>query len=290
MRLRVLMTRHSAFYSPIACAVAAGFLEREGFEASFGQLGPGDRASLALREGRAEVAQNAPSATWQEAERGAIGLPLHFALINQFDGFFLAGRKPDPEFDWKKLEGAELVADHFTQPFTMLRYACDQHGVDWSKIRLIDAGTPEQMEAAFREGRGDYTHLQAPGPERLEQAGVGVPIVSVGAGLKPLAFSTLCAMPEFLAGPASGPFLRAYLKAREWVRSAPPAEVAASEAGLFPGTGLEALTAAVARYQQLGCWNGDHAIGRERYAQALDIFQWAEIVKTRFPFEKVCAS
>jgi NitT/TauT family transport system substrate-binding protein len=288
MTVRILMTRHSAFYSPIVAAVAAGFLEREGLDATFGLLAPGDLASRALGEGRADVAQSAPSAWWGEAERGGTALPRHFALVNCLDGFFLAGRHPDPEFHWKKLEGRLLVADHLSQPLVMLKHACRCHGVDWSRIRLIDAGTPEEMAAAFRAGQGDYVHLQAPGPQLLEQDGAGWTVASVGAGLKPLAFSTLCASEEFISSAAFEPFVRAFAKAKEWVRTAPPAEVAASEAPLFPGMEAPPLAQAIGRYQALGCWQGGPAITEELHDEALDIFMWAGVVRRHHPWREVC--
>jgi len=80
--------------------------------------------------------------------------------INQRDGFFLVGRRPEPVFDWKKLEGQTLLADHGLQPLVMLKYAVRHNGADWKKIKVIDAGTPEKMQAAFGAGSADYVHLQ----------------------------------------------------------------------------------------------------------------------------------
>ena len=70
---------------------------------------------------------------------------MHFALINQRDGFFLAGRRPSPDFAWQKLEGAGVLADHGSQPLAMLRYALHKQGVDYARLNAIDAGGPEAM-------------------------------------------------------------------------------------------------------------------------------------------------
>ena len=40
---------------------------------------------------------------------GVEPLPVHFAQINQRDGFFLVGREPEPAFAWKNLEGRTLL-------------------------------------------------------------------------------------------------------------------------------------------------------------------------------------
>src|SRR5207244_9328495 len=123
-----------------------------------------ERSHILIRDGSVDVMQSAVSSNWKPMERGEAPLPVHFAQINQRDGFFLVGRREEPDFEWKHLEGKTLLADHGLQPIVMLRYAAHHKGVDWGKIRVIDAGTPEEMEAAFRAGEGDYVHLQAPAP------------------------------------------------------------------------------------------------------------------------------
>ena len=117
--------------------------------------------------------QSAVSSNWKPMERGESPLPVHFALINRRDGFFLAARSRAASFAWKDLEGKTLLADHGGQPLAMLRYALHYNGVDWAKIHVLDRGTPEEMVDAFRRGEGDYVHLQAPGRRLLEEEGAG---------------------------------------------------------------------------------------------------------------------
>jgi NitT/TauT family transport system substrate-binding protein len=224
--------------------------------------------------------QSAVSSNWKPMEGGEAPLPVHFAQINQRDGFFIVGHHDEPDFKWTHLEGKTLLADHGLQPLVMLRYAAHHNGVDWTKIHVVDAGTPEEMDAAFREGAGDYVHLQAPR--------TGHTVISVGESMPPVAFSSLCAAREFVDTPAFPAFLRAYAKAREWVRCAPPDEIAAKEASFFPGIEEKFLAAAIARYQILGCWNGGLEIPRELYEQALNVFEWAGEIRARQSYDAVC--
>lgn len=263
MRYRVKASRHSAFYSPLLRTVT--LLRQEGHEASYGVLAPGERTHDLIREGLVDVMQSAVSTNWGLMARGVEPLPVHFAQINRRDGFFLAGREPDPAFHWKKLEGRTLVADHGAQPLAMLKYAVRHNGADWGRIHVVDAGTPEQMEAAFRAGQGDYVHLQAP-------VEAGQVLVSVGASMPPVAFSSLCSARKWLETEEFALFRRTFEKAKEWVRSAPPASVAEAEAEFFPGVPAEVLAGAVERYQKLGCWEGGLEIPREIYRQALEVF------------------
>jgi NitT/TauT family transport system substrate-binding protein len=150
----------SAFYSPLIATFAGGFLENEGYTYSFGVLPPGKLPYELFRDGHANIMQSAVSANWKPAEQGVEGLPVHFALINRFDGFFLASRNRDEKFCWTNLEQRTVLADHGAQPLSMLKYAAHVNNVDWTRINLIDRGTPEQMIEAFRRGEGDYIHLQ----------------------------------------------------------------------------------------------------------------------------------
>jgi NitT/TauT family transport system substrate-binding protein len=290
MILRVMVSRHSAFYSPLISTIAAGFLKERGLEAAYSILGAGQRSHVLIRDGAVDVMQSAVSSNWKPMERAESPLPVHFAQINQRDGFFLAARAPDASFQWKNLEEKTLLADHGPQPLVMLRYAASCNAVDWSRIRIVDAGTPEQMTAAFRAGTGDYVHLQGPAPQQLERDGTGHIVASVGQSMPPVAFSSLCASRQFLETQACQTFLLAFASAKAWVRQAPPEEVAAKEASFFPGTEVAVLAAAVRRYQALGCWDGGTEIPRDLYEQALNVFERAGEVAKRHAYEEVCVA
>ena len=118
MQLRIVASRHSAFYSPLIACIGAGFLEKEGFDPSYGVLEKGQRSQDLIRDGAADVMQSAVSSNWNPLERGESPLPVHFAQINQRDGFFLvanqplalAGRLPQAGIVFDKLRDEELKA------------------------------------------------------------------------------------------------------------------------------------------------------------------------------------
>jgi NitT/TauT family transport system substrate-binding protein len=284
-----MASRHSAFYSPLIGVMAGGFLHEEGLEADYAVLQPGQRSREMLTRGGIDVMQSAVGSNWGPMENGETDLPIHFAQINRYDGFFLAGRKADADFDWRKLEGASLVADHGRQPLLMLKYAAHTQGVDWSKIEVIDAGGVEEMDAAFREGQGDYVHLQGPAPQQLAHDGVGHAVASVGEAMPPVAFSSLLATKSFLETKTARSFVRAYRKARQWAHQAPADEIADREASFFPGIDRAALAATIERYQKLGTWDGELAIPKTFYEQALEVFLHGGAITKRHPYEQVCS-
>ena len=281
MTIRITASRHTAFYSPLICTMAAGFLEKHGLEFTYNVLPLGETAAGMIREGKTDVMQSAPSTNWAKMDKGEIGFPLHFALINQRDGFFLFGRTQS--FDWKDLEGKALLADHGSQPLAMLRYAIHCNGVDWGKIDVVNAGSPAEMTAAFRAGKGDFVHLQAPVPELQDQS-----VASVGASMPPNAFSTLCASREFITGETCRTFAKAFSEAKEWIRQISPDEIAAKEASYFPGIGESALAAAITQYKSIGVWNGGIEIPRDLYEQSLNVFESTGAVKQRHSYDAVC--
>jgi len=280
MPIRIMASRHSAFYSPLLCCIR--FLRDEGREVTYSVLGADQRSYALIRDGAVDIVQSAVSSNWKPRERGVEPLPVHFAQINQRDGFFLVGRQPESAFDWKQLEGRTLLADHGLQPLLMLKYAVRHNGADWTKIKVIDAGTPEKMEAAFASGAADYVHLQQP-------VAFGEVAVSVGASMPEVAFSSLCCSRAYQKNEAYRVFLKVYERARAWVRTASAEEVAAAESSFFPGISPEILTAAIRGYQALGCWDGGIQIPRDLYEQALNVFQAAGEITWRHRYEEVVA-
>ena len=286
-KIRIMFSRYSAFYSPLIATKAGGFLAGEGLDAEFSVAGPGQVARKGLEDGSLDLIQSAPSASWAPLERGERSEIVHFAQINQRDGFFIAGRRPDPGFAWGRLAGAAVLVDHGGQPLAMLKYALHKQGVDYAGLNAIDAGAPEAMVAAFRDGRGDYIHLQGPAPQQLEHEGAAHVLAAVGEAIGPVAFSSLCATRSWLASDAARAFTRVFTQSRRWVAESPAEEVARAQAPFLTGIDETVLARTIATYQRLGCWQGPIEIGREAYEVALDVFQHSSLITRRHPYDSV---
>src|SRR5215813_9517868 len=121
-QIRIMVYRHSVFYSPLIATIAGGFLKEEGLEATYFKKPPQRNLYEMFRQGEIEIMQAAVSTSWDPLSKGIRDIPVHFAQINQRDGFFITGRRGAGEaFNWKQLEGSQLLADHAQQPFAMLR-------------------------------------------------------------------------------------------------------------------------------------------------------------------------
>jgi NitT/TauT family transport system substrate-binding protein len=285
--LRVMASRHSAFYSPLIGALAGGFLQAEGFEPEYAPLPPGKTVAQLLTAGEIDVAQSAVSSSWGPLEQGQSPPTVHFAQINERDGFFIAARHGEPEFSWDQLLSGDFMFVHGGQPQAMLAYAMHKQGVDLARVKAINAGATAPMMDAWRAGQGDYFHEQGPYPQQLAHEAVAHIVASVGEVIGPVAFSSLSATREWLQRPEAGRFMRAYQKAREWVNTAAAAEIAQAEQPFFPDVAPSVLTQTLSAYQQLGCWNPEVTISPETYEAALDVFLHSNLITKRHPYEQV---
>ena len=198
--ISIEFTRFSAFYSPLIATMAGGFLKEEGLDAKHSVSAPGKSAIAGLVDGSVHVAQSAPCQGFTPLEQGKMPPALHFAQINEKDGFFLAGRSADPGLHLGQAQGPEgdrrprRPADGHVQVRLLQERARFQVASP-----PIDAGSTDKMIAAFRKGEGDYVHLQGPAPQQIEHDGVGHIVASLADAIGTCAFSSLAATREWLA-------------------------------------------------------------------------------------------
>ena len=289
-KIHIQFTLFSAFYSPLIATMAGGFLKKEGLDASWSVAPPGTSAIAALEAGEADVIQTAPSQAFGSLAKGEMPTAVHFAQINEMDGFFVTGREPDPAFEWKKLEGAEVILFGGGQPRAMFDYACHKAGIDAGKIEAIMVGGAADMDKAFRDGQGAYVQQQGPFPQQLVADGIGHIVTKVGPLIGPCAFSSLAAKREWLETDAAAAFMRAYRKTRIYMNDASASEIAGSQASFFPKIDRHVLSDCIETYQKLGCWTSHVEITRPAFEVTLDVFEHAGRLKERYAYEQVCAS
>ena len=288
-KINIEFTLFSAFYSPLISTMTGGFLKEEGLDFEFTVSAPGITAITALDDGSADVVQSTLSQGFNTLNKGNLPKCVHFAQINEMDGFFLTGREKDPNFSWDKLEGAEVLVHHGGQPMTMFKYACFKAGINMNKIKIIDAGNAGEMDKAYRAGIGQFIHQQGPAPQQLEADGVGHVVTALGPLIGACGFSSLAARPEWLKSEEAKAFTRAYIKTRNYMNDASAAEIAAAEKPLFPSIDEAVLADCIHTYQNMGVWTRHIDITDDGYNAMLDIFEYDGMLKTRYAYDQVCA-
>ena len=288
-QINIQFTLFSAFYSPLISTMSGGFLEAEGLEPNWSVSPPGVSAIAALEDGSAHVVQSALSQGFTALGKGETPAAVHFAQVNEMDGFFLTGREADPDFSWDKLEGAEAVLFSGGQPLAMFKYACHKAGIDFAKIKAINPGGAKDIDDAFRAGQGQYVQQQGPFPQQLQADGVGHIVAQVGRQIGPCGFSSLAATRDWLASDMAKAFVRAYAKTRVYMNEAPAADIAAAEKPYFPDIDEAVLADCIATYQQLGNWTPHVEITRPAFEATMDIFDYNGLLKERYAYEQICA-
>jgi NitT/TauT family transport system substrate-binding protein len=289
-KIRIQFTLFSAFYSPLISTMSGGFLKREGLDAEWSISPPGVSALAALKDGSAHVVQSALSQGFTTLDKGETPEAVHFAQVNEMDGFFLTGREADPAFTWRKLEGAEVVMFKGGQPQAMFKYACHKAGIDFAKIRPVYPGGAAEIDQAFRRGEGRYVQQQGPFPQQLQADGIGHIVAQVGKQIGPCGFSSLAATREWLGTDMAKAFTRAYGKTRIYMNEVPAAAIAQAQKPYFPDIDEKVLADCIATYQQLGCWTPHVEITRDAYERTLDVYEYNGLLKQRYRYEQVCAA
>ena len=288
-KINIQFTLFSAFYSPLISTMSGGFLEAEGLEPEWSVSPPGKSAIESLQDGSAHVVQTAPSQSFNWLKKGEKPPFKHFAQINEMDGFFITGRNAEPNFQWSNLEGAEVLVHHGGQPMTMFKYACYKSDIDITKIKIIDAGSGDEMDTAFRSGRGQYIHQQGPAPQQLVADGVGHVVAQLGPAIGACGFSSLAASPDWLVSDEAKAFTRAYVKTRNYLNDTSATEIASAQKPLFPQIDKAVLADCIGTYQEMGCWTRHIDITQAGYEAMLDIFEYDGKLTQRYSYEQICA-
>ena len=271
--IRIMATRHSAFYSPLLIAVKSSFSSDSAIECTYSVADEDQDVQKMLISDDIDIAQSTVSAKWNHKFKDEI---VNFAQINRMDGFFLLRRKDisnSVDFKWSDLINKSIIADHALQPLTTLKYALYKSDIEFNKLAFIDSGSTDNMINQFKSGEGDYIHLQGPEAHQLENENYGHIVTSVGKNVGPLSFSSLICKKSFLSSSNYQNFLKLFLESKIFSATASPINVAERVLDFFPDIDLNILVKTITDYQGLHCWESNLNISENHYDKTLEIFQ-----------------
>ena len=289
-----MSSRHSAFYTPLLLAVELGSTDQsfmksvsEEFECTYTVAENSENVFEKIFKNEIDIAQTSVSGSWNNDYSREI---VHFAEINKMDGFQLVKRLDENEgkdstFNWEDLKGKEILIDHSLQPLNMFKFACFKKNIIFDDLNIVNDGNPENMIKVFREGKGDYIHLQAPqsidltydmyddeGSEIIRPK-VGYIVENIGKIICPLSFSTLICKREFLDTDEYHKFIDIFHTTKLFAQTQDPAKISEIIFEFFPETEIDALEKTISIYQNLNCWNGEVNISENHYDTTLEIFK-----------------
>ena len=303
--IKVMSSRHSAFYTPLLLAIELGSTDQsfmksmsEDFECSYSVAENNENVYEKISSGEIDIAQSSVSGSWGNKYSKDI---VHFAEINKMDGFHLVQRSDnenDEKFDWEMLYQKEILVDHSSQPLYMFKYACSKKNINFDNLNVIDAGSPENMIKKFREGKGDFIHLQAPQSidltyDQFDEEGkniirskVGNIVEYIGKIIGPLSFSTLICKREYLDTKEYHKFIEIFHTTKLFAQTQDPSKISEIIFEFFPETDVDALEKTISIYQKLNCWNGEVNISEDHYDTTLEVFRNSG-VEGIFPYSEI---
>ena len=124
---------------------------------------------------------------------------IHFAAINDRNGFFLLSRTPRPDFAWSDLVGRTVLSySGAPTPWLCMQAVLRRHGIDPARVNSVRHLKAPDAVAAFRAGDADFLEHGPPLVDELVRDGVGHLVASMGEATGPLAFSSCMTTPDTL--------------------------------------------------------------------------------------------
>jgi NitT/TauT family transport system substrate-binding protein len=265
--LRVVVAFHSPFYAPVYVARRLGAFGAEGFEAALIVPPPGGTVDM-VRAGDADVALSGVMRSFVLADRsaGRSGAPgggadssrlVAIAEVNSRDGFFVLSRRPVEAFAWRDLAGQRLAVFGLAPtPWMCLQMVLREHGVDPSKVRVLDGLDPAAGVAALERGDADYLQTGQPTAEDLVEDGRAYLAGPQAAGVGHVPYSSLIvtadvrrARPEMCQRAVN-----ALTRALRWMAARDATAIADLIGTDFPAVGRERFRKVIARYHGAGTW------------------------------------
>jgi NitT/TauT family transport system substrate-binding protein len=287
--LRVVVAFHSIFYAPLPVAIRGGHFAAEGIDVDPETPALAAGTVDALLSGVADVSLSGIMRSFQLADRGGARL-VHFAAVNDRNGFFLLSREPRPRFAWPDVVGRTIISfGGAPTPWLCMQAVLRRHGVDPARVTFRrDLSTPDAI-AAFRAREGDFIEHGPPVIDQLIADGTGHLVASMGDATGPVPFSSLMATPEMLTKQRDVliRFVRGLYRAQRWMAASSAQEIAAVVAPVFGDIDPAVRVAAVERYLRQSTWARDPVLTRAGYETLQEILLSAGFIKKPHPFESL---
>ncbi|OLB06980.1 MAG: hypothetical protein AUH14_04905 [Candidatus Rokubacteria bacterium 13_2_20CM_69_15_1] len=286
-RLRVVEPFRSLFYAPQFVAIHGGHLGAEGLEIALSTAARAGGTVEALRNGSADLALGGLMRSFELVDRGGPRL-VHFAAVNDRNGFFLLSRHPRPRFAWPELLGRTVISfGGAPTPWLCMQAVLRRHGVDPARVTFVrDLSTADAI-AAFRAGKADFLEHGPPIVDELVADGTGHLVASMGEATGPVPFSSFMATPETLARERDVivRFVRGLARAQRWMAAATAAEIAAVLAPAFADIDAGIRVRAVERYRLQSTWVAEPVLTRAGFEALQEILLGGGFITRRHRFE-----
>lgn len=259
---------HSVFYAPLYVAINEGYFADEGIEIELTNGGGSDKTMTAIVSGSADIGLLGPETAVYVKLGGSTDYPVVFGQLTQKDGSFLIGRNKAENFKWNDLSGSEIIGGRYGgMPAMSLEYALKSNDGLWDSVNVNYDVQFDLIAAAFEGGTGDYCTMFEPAASMFEAAGKGCIVASVGAEAGNMPYTCFMATKSFIKdnNDTVTAFMRAIIKAVNFVTDNDAATVAAALKGSFPSTDDAILAKSVQAYKDIEAYKTNPVMSAEDF-------------------------
>ena len=212
---------------------------------------------------------------------------LGFSEAITRDPFFLIGKTPNPSFDLKDLLDIRFASvSEVPTPWMCLQEDLRRAGIDPASLnRNPNRSMPENVEALAND-EADVIQLFQPFAEQVLSSGAGQ-LWYAQAARGYCTYTTLYATKDMIASQPDDMhrMTRAMYRCQKWIHAVQPSEIASAVAEFFPDISADILSAAAARYVELGVWGKDPHLPREGFERLRDSLVSGGLISIRPEFK-----
>ena len=287
MAINLCESFRAMFYTPFYLPFALGTYEAEGVDVTLSTSPSLDTVAEQLRDGIADVYWGGPMRIMVMRDRIREPEIIGFSEAITRDPFFLIGKTPNPSFDLRDLLDIRFASvSEVPTPWMCLQEDLRRAGIDPASLnRNPDRSMPENVEALANDG-ADVIQLFQPFAEQVLSSGAGH-LWYAQAARGYCTYTTLYATKDMIASQPDDMhrMTRAMYRCQKWIHAVQPSEIASAVAEFFPDISADILSAAAARYVELGVWGKDPHLPREGFERLRDSLVSGGLISIRPEFE-----
>jgi NitT/TauT family transport system substrate-binding protein len=276
MKIVLAENFRAVFYAPFYAAYALGEFKKMGVEIGFVESPSPGSAIAAMYAGEVDVVWGGPLRAIKLRDENAPPEKalLAFCEVVGKDPFFVVARKPSKAFDFSDLlEGKFGVVSEVPTPWLCLQEDIRDAGVNLNQINVVADKSMADNLAALGAGEISAAQFFEPYVSMAETQGSGT-VVYAAASRGLTAYTTFLSTEQSIEKNREGftCMTTAIEGIREWMNSAPPAEIVKVIEKFYPHVNTDVMGKSMARYQRLGLWTCERTvseIGFNRLRQSM---------------------
>ena len=289
--IRLSEVTHSVFYAPLYGAIEGGYFADEGLKIELSNGGGADNCMTALLSNQADIGLFGPESCIYVYNAGRTDYPRVFGQLTKKDGSFLIGRTKSDNFKWEDMAGSTVIGGRVGGvPAMTLEYLLKMHGLNDKQNINIDYSIDfDLITAAFKSGTGDYCTMFEPVASNFEKAGDGYVLASVGEGAGDMPYTAFSATQSYIEKHRDNvdAFMRAIIKAMDYVQTASSEDIAKLIAPQFAGTDIATLSNAIQKYKDIDAYSSTPIMKKSDFEHLQDVIIEAGVMNKRADFDKV---